>query len=111
MKADDLEFSLAAVNWIVMAILAVYTWISNRHSATTQDQTELDKRLTEKQALVEQRVAILETQMEGVPTQQQLTEVIERLAHVDARLEGVLKQIDPLLLSLQRINDYLLNNK
>ena len=38
---DDTSFSLKSVQWIVMAVLGVYTWLTNRQAASNQEMMVL----------------------------------------------------------------------
>lgn len=110
MNADNLNFSLNFVQWLVMAVIAIYTWLTNRHSATTNDQTEMDKRITKAHNEIEQRVKVLEVRMEEVPTEERISHLLSRLERLEAQLEGNFLQMQAMNRNLERINEYLLNS-
>ena len=110
MNADSLSFSLNFVQWLVMGVIAIYTWLTNRHSATTNDQVELDKRITKAHNDIEQRVRVLEVRVEELPTEERISFVLSKLERLEAQLEGLVDQMQPMNRNLERINDYLLNS-
>ena len=100
MSFTDMTFSFEAVRWLVMAVLGIYAWFIGRQSASATELMELRTRLT-----------TLEVQMKQVPPQKDFHEMAERLAQMAGAVEVVAARIEPLSRSVDRMNDYLLNQK
>lgn len=100
MNFTDLTFSFEAMRWIVMAALGLYAWLIGRQSASAAELLELRTRLT-----------TLEVQMTQVPPQKDFHDMAERLAQMAGAVEVVAARIEPLSRSVDRMNDYLLNQK
>ena len=97
---DDTSFSLKSVQWIVMAVLGVYTWLTNRQAASAQELLELRT-----------RIVALEEHVRHLPDQTAVTDLLGDMKAVRAELSGVKEALGPLARSLDRINDYLLREK
>lgn len=93
MSFTDMTFSFEAVRWLVVSVIGVYAWFIGRQSASAAELLELRTRLT-----------TLEAQMAQVPSQAQLHELVATVAGLSARMEPVARSVD-------RIENYLLNQK
>lgn len=100
MSVNEISFSFEAVRWLLMAAIAIYSWLVGRQAASAKEMLELRT-----------RIVALETQMQQMPSSTQISDLTARLERVDARLEGVVDSMQPISRSLERVNDYLLNHK
>lgn len=100
MSFSDMSFNFEAMRWIVMSAIGIYAWIIGRQSASTKEFLELRTRLT-----------TLEAQMAQVPSQTQLHELVAIVERIGGRIEAVGARIEPLTRSVDRVENYLLNQK
>ncbi|ECG5643222.1 DUF2730 family protein [Salmonella enterica subsp. enterica serovar Poona] len=100
MTINDLRFDWAFLQWAVMAVVGVYTWLIGRQSASQRELLELRTRLT-----------ALESHIASMPTQTQITELISKLSHSEAQLSGMSEQFATVSRRLETINNFLLQNK
>lgn len=98
MNLNQIGFSLADVQWIVMVCLSIYTWIVGRASATNAEVVDL-----------RERVIKLEVEMKNMPSEATVRELIGRLEALTAHNEGTKDQLDVMQHTVNRINDFLLN--
>ena len=57
------------------------------------------------------RIITLETALKQMPTSDALAQVLARLERLDAHVQATAETLKPINKQLDRINDYLLNNK
>ncbi|EGL4349460.1 DUF2730 family protein [Salmonella enterica] len=100
MTINDLRFDWAFLQWAVMAVVGIYTWLIGRQSASQRELLELRTRLT-----------ALESQIASMPSQAQITELISKLSHTEAQLTGLNEQFAAVSRRLETINNFLLQNK
>lgn len=100
MNFDEASFSLKTVQWVVMAVLGVYTWLTNRQAASAQEMMVLRT-----------RIISLEEKIQHLPDQTAVTDLLGDMKAMRAELTGVKDALAPLSRSLDRINDYLLRDK
>ena len=100
MNFEQLNFGFGTIQWVVITVIGIYSWLIGRQSASSKELLDLRTRIT-----------TLETEMRQVPSHGQLNDLMGRLERVDARLEGVASSMQPLTRSLDRINDYLLSHR
>lgn len=100
MPIDDITFPFGVVQWIVTIAIGIYAWVVGRQSATGKDIQALNNRL----------VAI-ETQLKHTPTQLEMQSVARQLERIDAHIQAQQEALKPINKSLDRINDFLLNQK
>ncbi|CAI8989486.1 DUF2730 family protein [Pseudomonas chlororaphis] len=100
MNVDEASFSLKTVQWVVMAVLGIYTWITNRQAASAQEMMVLRT-----------RIISLEEKIQHLPDQTAVTDLLGDMKAMRAELTGVKDALAPLSRSLDRINDYLLRDK
>jgi len=100
MEAENLTFSLQFVQWLITAAVAIYAWFIGRQSASVKETVELRERLI-----------ALEGQMKEVPSQVAMGQIQGRLERLDAEMGSSYRELQAINASLNRINDYLLNNK
>ena len=100
MNLQDMTFNFEAMRWIVLTAIGIYAWFIGRQSASTAELLELRTRIT-----------TLEAQMLQVPSQAQLHELVANVARVGGAIEAVGARIEPLTRSVDRVENYLLNQK
>lgn len=100
MNVENIQFSLSAVQWLIMAVIGVYTWMVGRASATNKEVVDL-----------RERVVALEVDMKNMPSEATVRELIGQLASLKAYNEGTKQQLDAIQYNINRINEFLLNNK
>lgn len=97
---NELRFDWEFLKWAVLSVLAIYTWLIGRQSASQKELLELRTRLT-----------TLEAQVKSVPTQSQITELIAKLSRTEATMQGMQDQIAATYRRAENIESYLLNKK
>lgn len=100
MKFDDMEFSLSAVQWLVMIVIGVYTWLVQRASASNAEVVALRERLV-----------VLEVEVKNMPSEATVRELISQLSALAAHGQGTKQQLEAVQQSVNRINDFLLNQR
>lgn len=100
MNFEEMQFSLSNVKWLVMAAIGFYTWMVGRASASNKEIVEL-----------RERVVALEVDMKNMPSEASVRELIGRLERLTAYNEGTKTQLDAVQHSVNRINDFLLNQR
>ncbi len=100
MNIEQLSVGFGTMQWIVIGVIGIYSWLIGRQAASAKELLELRTRIT-----------TLEAEMRQVPSHNQLNDLMARLERLDAKLEGVTDNMQPLARSLDRINDYLLQHK
>lgn len=97
---EEASFSLKTVQWIVMAVLGFYTWLTNRQAASAQEMMVLRT-----------RIIALEEHVRHLPDHSAVTDLLGDMKAMRSELTGVKDALAPLSRSLDRINDYLLRDK
>lgn len=100
MSFTEMTFDFEGAKWLVVTAIAVYTWFIGRQSASAAELLELRTRIT-----------TLEVQMAQVPSQTQLHELMAQLERVGGSVQALTARIDPLTRSVDRVENYLLNQK
>lgn len=98
--SEDFKFLLSVLQWVLAAAGAIFAWNSARKSA---DSEEVDN--------LRLRVNTLEEQMRHLPDQKLVNELAGDMKAVKTDLTAIRDSILPLARSMDRINDYLLNQK
>lgn len=100
MNLEQLNFSFSAMQWVVLTVIGIYTWFTNRQAASAQELLALRT-----------RIIALEEHIRHLPDQTAVTDLLGDMKAVRAELSGVKDALGPLARSLDRINDYLLREK
>lgn len=100
MSLTDMTFSFEAMRWIVITAVGIYAWFIGRQSASAVELLDLRTRL-----------ATLEAQMKQVPSQTQLHELVASVASLRGSIDTVAARIEPVARSVDRVENYLLNQK
>ena len=109
----DMDFALRAGQFAFTALVGLYSLLASRRSSSKAEAEQLATRLTNQ----DNRILVLEQSMKHLPDSEQLAELADELGElagdmkaIKVELAGVAKALDPLTRSVDRINDYLLNN-
>lgn len=98
--SDNALFWIELGKWALAGGAGIYAWLANRQTAKAADMTEL--------AL---RVNTLEEQMRHLPDSDLINELAGDMKAVQAELKGIKESLAPLHRSIDRVNDYLLQQK
>ena len=101
----DWDFALRAGQFAFTALVGQYSLAAARRSSSKAEATQLEARLQDQH----NRIMVLEQCIEHMPDSQQLAELAGAMKGIKAELAAVAKSLDPLIRSVDRINDYLLN--
>ncbi|UVK85217.1 DUF2730 family protein [Pseudomonas sichuanensis] len=96
MNLSELNFGFQTVQWVVVSVIGIYTWMTNRQAASAQEMLELRT-----------RIVALEERVRHLPDHAAITELLGDMKAVRAELvamQGLTRAVD-------RINDYLLREK
>ncbi|NMZ13404.1 DUF2730 domain-containing protein [Pseudomonas proteolytica] len=100
MNLNELNFGFQTVQWLILTVLGIYTWMTKRQAASGQEL--LDLRV---------RIVALEEQIRHLPDQAAFINLLGDMKAMRAEVSGVKDALAPLARSLDRINDYLLREK
>ncbi|ECW0050642.1 DUF2730 family protein [Salmonella enterica subsp. enterica] len=100
MGISELNFDWNFLQWVVMAVVGVYTWLIGRQSASGQELMDLRTRIVR-----------LEEQIAQVPTQKQVADMMSKLSSAEAHMSGLSEKFDVVSRRLESINNFLLQNK
>lgn len=100
MNFNELTFNWQFLQWVVMAVVGVYSWLIGRQSASQKELLDLRIRVTQ-----------IEETVKSLPTQHQVTKLIEKLSSNEATLNQLSDRLSGLSRQLDNINQFLLKNK
>ncbi|WP_416739246.1 DUF2730 domain-containing protein [Pseudomonas sp. NFX71] len=100
MNLNELNVGFQTVEWLILTVLGIYTWLTKRQAASTQELLELRT-----------RIVALEEHVRHLPDPTAITDLLGDMKAIRAELSGVKDALSPLSRSLDRINDYLLRDK
>lgn len=100
MNFNELTFNWQFLQWIVMAVVGIYSWLIGRQSASQKELLDLRIRITQ-----------LEETVKSLPTQQHVTKLIEKLSSNEATLTQLSDRLSGLSHQLNNINQFLLKTK
>ncbi|PTS85499.1 DUF2730 domain-containing protein [Pseudomonas sp. HMWF032] len=110
----DFDYLLRVGQFVFTVVVGAYSISTARKASSKEEADQLTARLNGQ----DNRILVLEQQMKHLPTSEQLTELSSELAEVagdmkgiKAEIAGVTKALDPLARAVERMNEYLLNNK
>lgn len=110
----DLDYLLRAGQFVFTVAVGLFSISSARKASSKADAEQLAGRLNGQ----DNRILVLEQRMNHLPDSEQLTELAGELADlagdmkaIKVEIAGVTKALDPLARAVERMNEYLLNNK
>ncbi|MDH4869828.1 DUF2730 domain-containing protein [Pseudomonas sp. BN515] len=96
MNLNELSFGFQTVQWLILTVLGIYTWLTNRQAASAKELLELRT-----------RIVALEERIRHLPDHTAITELLGDMKAVRAELAGM----QAISRAVDRINDYLLREK
>jgi hypothetical protein len=110
----DFDYLLRVGQFVFTVVVGAYSISSARKASSKEEADQLTSRLNGQ----DNRILVLEQQMKHLPTREQVTELALDMAElagqmnsVKVEIEGVNKSLEPLTRAVERMNEYLLNNK
>jgi cell division protein FtsB len=100
MTLHDLNTGLQIVEWLILSVLSLYTWLAKRQAASAHQLLQLST-----------RIVALEEHVRHLPDQSAIADLLGDMKAIRAELTGVKDALSPLARALDRINDYLLREK
>ena len=100
MDLETVKFGFSVLQWVCMFGLALYTFMSNRSAARAKEVDD-----------VSDRVLVLEEHIRHLPSKDLVQKLDGDMKAIRSELQGLRGEISPLVKSVDRINDYLMNNK
>jgi hypothetical protein len=100
MNLEQLNFSFSTVQWLLLAAIGFYSWLTSRQAASAQELLELRT-----------RIVALEEQARHLPSQPAITGLMVSLEAVRGDLSGMKNTIGGVQRSVENINAYLLQEK
>jgi predicted nucleic acid-binding Zn-ribbon protein len=97
---ETVKFSFQEAHWIVITVLALYTWFINKQSASAKEM--LDIRL---------RVVELENAVKDMPSKLEIARLEGEIKSINQQLNSTSKSIEAVQRGVNRIEQYLLDNK
>ncbi|OZY84833.1 hypothetical protein CBP51_16865 [Cellvibrio mixtus] len=111
MNIEEIKFGLGTVQWLVMAAIGIYAWVVRRGSASRTESEEKFAELEAQVLAVRERLVALEAEVKNMPTELSVRELIAQLASLKAYQEGNKQQLNTMQHTVNRINDFLLNQR
>lgn len=96
----DISLSFSEAHWVVITVLALYTWFMNKQSASAKEMLDLRLRVTE-----------LETMVKDMPTKLEIARLEGQVETIKTQLNAANSNIDKVHKGVNRIENYLLDNK
>lgn len=97
---ESFKFSFQETNWIVSTVLCIYIWFVNKQSASAKEM--LDLRL---------RVIELENAVKDMPSKLEIARLEGEIKSINQQLNSTGKSIEAVQRGVNRIEQYLLDNK
>ncbi|EPO8089452.1 DUF2730 family protein [Pseudomonas aeruginosa] len=110
----DLDYMLRAGQFVFTVAVGLFSISASRKASSKAEAEQLARRLNSQ----DEKILVLQQQMKHLPDSEQLTELAGELADlagdmkaIKVEIAGVTKALDPLARAVERMNEYLLNNK
>lgn len=110
----DFDYLLRLGQFLFTVGVGVFSISAARKASSKADAEQLAQRLNSQ----DEKILVLQQQMKHLPTSEQMTELSSELAElagdmkaIKVEIAGVTKALDPLARAVERMNEYLLNNK
>ncbi|RZS86057.1 DUF2730 domain-containing protein [Pigmentiphaga kullae] len=100
MSIEDLRWGVGLLQWLVMGAIALYAHLMGRNAANAAEV-----------AALRQQLAALEEHVRHLPDQELVHDLAGDVKAVKATLDALREALVPLTTTVDRINNYLLNNK
>lgn len=96
----DLVFSFSEAHWIVITILALYTWFINKQSASAKEMLDIRLRVTE-----------LESAVKDMPSKLEIARLEGQIETIKTQLNSANNNIGQVQHGVARIENWLIDNK
>ncbi|HEJ6187108.1 TPA: DUF2730 family protein [Pseudomonas aeruginosa] len=110
----DFDYLLRLGQFLFTVVVGLFSFMSARKASSKVEAEQLAQRLN----CQDEKILVLQQQMKHLPDSEQLTELAGELAElagdmkaIKVEIAGVTKALDPLARAVERMNEYLLNNK
>lgn len=100
MLFKDISLTFSEAHWIVITILALYTWFINKQSASAKEMLDIRLRVTE-----------LESMVKDMPTKLEIARLEGQIETIKTQLNSANVSISNVQKGVTRIENYLLDNK
>ncbi len=104
---ETLKFSFSEAHWIVITVLALYTWFINKQSASAKEMLDLRLRVVE----VENAIKDMPSKLEIARLEGEMRQLNEKIGGTNDRIVLTNKSLDKVERGVNRLTDYLLDNK
>ncbi|WP_312466986.1 DUF2730 family protein [Stutzerimonas nitrititolerans] len=110
----DFDYLLRLGQFVFTVAVGLFSISSARKASSKAEAEQLAQRLNSQ----DEKILVLQQQLKHLPDSEQLTELAGELAElagdmkaIKVEISGVTKALDPLARAVERMNEYLLNNK
>lgn len=101
---DSYKIILDVVQWLFMGAMGLVTWQMKRDKTQDTQMSDFRKEFTDKVAEHEVRLAHIDEKLKHVPSS-------DETAKLTARIDALDRSTTALNQNVQRLNDFLLNNR
>lgn len=109
MTAETLGLWLQIIAVVVLPIAsAIYTWIATRDKDNTVHIKAVEEAMAKEMAALKSRTDRLETQVQYMPTPQQMSELQGDVQAMQATQDAIQRDMHTVRITLNRIEDFLL---
>jgi len=103
----DFDYLLRLGQFVFTVLVGLFSLLTARRASSKAQAEQLATRLNSQ----DNRILVLEQQLQHMPDARQFAELAGDVKAMKAEMQGVARELGPLRLSLERMNDYLLNSK
>lgn len=109
MNFESISLGLQVLSVVVLPVASViYTWIATRDKDNTVHIKAVEEAMAKQLSVLHSRTDRLETQIQYMPTPQQMSELQGDMQAMQATQEAIQRDITTVRISQNRIEDFLL---
>lgn len=97
---ESINFSFQEAHWIVITVLALYTWFINKQSASAKEMLDIRLRVTE-----------LESTVKDMPSKLEIARLEGQVETIKTQLNSANQNIGQVQRGVLRIEQWLIDNK
>lgn len=97
---ESIKFSFQEAHWIVITVLALYTWFINKQSASAKEMLDIRLRVTE-----------LESAVKDMPSKLEIARLEGQVETIKTQLNSANQNIGQVQRGVLRIEQWLIDNK
>lgn len=97
---ESIKFSFSEAHWIVITVLALYTWFINKQSASAKEMLDIRLRVTE-----------LESAVKDMPSKLEIARLEGQIETIKTQLNSANTNISQVQRGVARIENWLIENK